>query len=87
MLSMLGKNTADNILKRISYFFPPVNSFDISYKLSLKTIYMKCQSLFSEKKKYEIIINSSSPEFVQGAVTVNNSVPCLEHVQNILHSF
>ena len=57
-LSMLGKITADDILKYFSYFYRKIG-FAISCKLSpQETICMKCQSLFSgkNKKKYQFSV-------------------------------
>ena len=48
-LCMLGKNSADAILKYFSYFSEKIG-YDTSCKLSPKeTICMKCQILFSRK--------------------------------------
>ena len=59
---MLGKNSADDILKYLFYFFFPE-------KKALETICMKCLSLFSgENKKH--IIYLSCVEFVQREVYV-----------------
>ena len=69
MLCTLGKNSADNILKYFSYFYQKTG-FDISCKLSpVETICMKCQSLFSEKDKKNVI-NLSSAESAQRVVKV-----------------
>ena len=57
---MLKKNSADNILKYFSYFSKKIG-FDTSCKLSPKeTICMKCQILFSRKKKKKNISLSSA---------------------------
>ena len=63
---MLGKNLTDNIFDYFSYF-PQKIGFAISCKLSLKeTICMKCQSLFSwKKKKKKNTINLSTAELAQ----------------------
>ena len=49
---MLGKNSADDILKYFPYFSPKIG-FDISCRLSPK-ICTKCQSLFAGKYKENI---------------------------------
>ena len=68
MLNMLEKISADSILK----YFSQQIGFGISCKLSLEreTVCMKCQSLFSGKNK-KTIINLSSAESAQGAVSLN----------------
>ena len=72
MPSILGKLTADDILK---YFAPPPppppkTGFDISCKLSpMETICMKCQSLFSEESKNDIT-SLSSTELAKRVVKV-----------------
>ena len=62
-LSMLGKNSADDILKFFFFFsnFSQKTDFDISCKLSPEeTICMKCQNLFSGKNKTNTIALSSA---------------------------
>ena len=65
---MLGKYSADENLKYSSYFFPKIGC-EISCKLSPKeTICMKCQILFSMKKRKPF--NLLSAEFVHSTVRV-----------------
>ena len=65
------KFSADDILKYFSYF-PQKTGYDISCKLSPKeTICMKCQILFSEKNKKNII-NLSSAKNAQRVVKVKS---------------
>ena len=72
MLNMLGKKSADDILK----YFSKKKCFYILYKLSsLETVSMKCQRLFSwkkKKKKKKNIINVSCIEFAQRVVEIND---------------
>ena len=51
---MWVKISADTILKYFSYFSQKIG-FHLSCKLSPKTVCMKCQNLFSWKKKKNII--------------------------------
>ena len=52
--------SADDILKYF-FLFSQKTGFDILCKLSpLETICMKCQNLFSEKKKKNIMLLSSA---------------------------
>ena len=66
---MVGKNSADDILKYLSDFIQKTG-FDISCKLSpMETMCMKCQNIISRKyEKYTI--NWSSAELVKGVVCV-----------------
>ena len=55
------------IFGNICSYFPQKVGFDISYKLSIKkTIYMKCQSLFSGKDNRNV--NLPSAEFAKRMV-------------------
>ena len=68
---MLGKISADDILKYFSYFFPQKIGFDISCKLSPKQkICKKSLSLFSGENKNNMI-NLSFAELAQKGVKVN----------------
>ena len=68
-MALWVKFSADNILKHFSNFSQNTG-FDISCKLSLmETICMKCQILFSEKNKKNII-NLSSAELAKRVVMV-----------------
>ena len=72
MLSSLGKFLADNILKYFSYFCQKTR-FDISSKLSMETICMNCQIMFSGKNKKNIM-TLSSDEFAKRVVKVKASL-------------
>ena len=62
---ILGKNSADDVLKYVSYF-PRKWALTFFCKLfSKETVCMKCQSLFYEEN------NLSSAESAQRAVKVN----------------
>ena len=69
-LSTLDKISVDDSFK-IFFLFSPANRIDNTCKLSpMETICMKCQILFSEKNKKNII-NMSSAEFSQTGVKIN----------------
>ena len=70
---MLGKYSADDILKYFFLFFPETK-FDISCKLSsMETICMKSQILISGKNKKHITTLSSS-ESAKRIVNVNRII-------------
>ena len=55
-LKRQAKFVADNIQKKIFFFFSEKTSLDISCELSAKqTIHMKCQDLFSLKNKKNVV--------------------------------
>ena len=61
ILCMLGKILTADIWNEIFCYFFQKTEFDISCKLSpKKTIFMKCQNLFSWKNDKNIIILSSA---------------------------
>ena len=73
LLTTLGNNFSRRHIEIYFVFkFSQKTGFDIICKLSpMKTIGMKCQILFSEKKK---VINLSSVELAQGVVKVKGSI-------------
>ena len=69
MISMLGKNVTDNILKYFSYFSQEQDC-DTLWKLApLETICLKCQILYFRKNKKNI--NLSPAEFAHSMESIN----------------
>ena len=74
MLGTLGKISADHIFKYFFSYFSQETGFGNSCKLSpMEKNCMKCQILFYEKSKKNII-GLSSAELAQRVVKVNNNV-------------